>query len=459
MPSRPADGFLGIGIRLVGIVGLSLSACSWDDRAARAQSVSPGAQGGAANEEFPSREDRRKALELSYDHRDLEALPLLEALAQANPKDREVQERLAVALVTKSATVAAEEEAARLRRARAILAALKASGPISDLSEILIEEMPADAAVPTFSSRADAEAAMKEGEAAFARRDFANARLAYRRALRLDPRLYSAALFVGDTFFAEEQFAQARTWFSRAVLIDPNRETAHRYLGDAQARSGLAAAARMSYLNAVVAEPYTRRPWIALTQWAKENNVTLGHPRIVPEELEDGPDGQKGAGSVKPEADPHKPDDGRSQWHRYDETRAAWAAGRFKATFPGEVVYRHSLAEEADALRQVALAIAGDVKASRITQPHPCFANLQKLVDEGLLEAHVLYARADKGIAQDYAAYRAAHRDLLRRYLTRYFAPGKPGEDSARHGLQGAFSSSLSVASSAAAFSTSPMSR
>jgi tetratricopeptide (TPR) repeat protein len=257
---------------------------------------------------------------------------------------------------------------------------------------------------------------MKEGEDAFARRDFEAARKAYKRALTLEPRLYTAALFVADTYFAEGQLRQARSWFARTILIDPDKETAHRYLGDTQMKSGNLALARVSYLNAVLAEPYTRRTWSALAQWAKETGVPLSHPQVIPQELEDNP---------KSEQFTPVPNDGRSQWRRYAETREARAKSKFKATFPDEKSYRHSLAEESDALRQVARAIAAQVKSGKIKEPHPSFATLIKLDDEGLLEAHVLYARADQGISQDYKTYRSAHRDELRRYLSEYVAPGK----------------------------------
>src|SRR5262249_4969934 len=119
---------------------------------------------------------------------------------------------------------------------------------------------------------------------------------------------------------------------------------------------------------------------------------------------------------------PKVPDNGRSHWHRYTETRATWSKDRFKAAFPKEKVYRHSLNEEVDALRQVAHGIAADIKLGKIKKPDPCFANLIKLDEEGLLSAYVLYARADEGISHDYASYRAAHRSDLRRYLSSYVA-------------------------------------
>jgi hypothetical protein len=146
------------------------------------------------------------------------------------------------------------------------------------------------------------------------------------------------------------------------------------------------------------------------------------------------PEGLEGAGDAKPGADPKarparagRPDDGRSRWRLYRETRQAWGKDRFRKTLPG-AAYRHSLAEEADALRQVAGAIAADVKAGRIKEPDPSFVNLLRLEKEGLLEAYILFARPDKGIAEDYQAYRDAHRGELCRYLRKYVAPLGDGE-------------------------------
>jgi hypothetical protein len=56
----------------------------------------------------------------------------------------------------------------------------------------------------------------------------------------------------------------------------------------------------------------------------------------------------------------------------------------------------------------------------------PALLALIQLDHAGLLEPFVLFNRADAGIAQDYAAYRSAHRDLLRRYLDEYVVPKTP---------------------------------
>jgi tetratricopeptide (TPR) repeat protein len=389
------------------LVGMGLACVSSTARTIQAQ-------------EQPPASNRQKAMQMMDEHRDLEALPLLELLAKADPNDKVVQERLALALITQSATVRVEKGAELRRRARSILVELKKQGPLSDLSQVLVDGIPENGGVPTFSSKAEVQEAMKEGEAAFARRDFEAARRSYQRALTLDPSTYSAALFVGDCYFAENQLVPARTWFARAILIDPNQEVGHRYLADAQSKAGHSTSALLSYLDAVLAEPYSRAPWVALGRWAKVNKFALAHPSIVPEDLEkDARD--RPVAAVTPKAG--TADDGQSQWPRYEETRKAWSQGRFQTTFPNEGAYRHSLVEEADALRQVARAIAAEVKAGRIKTPHPSFANLIKLDNEGLLEAYVLYARPDEGIAEDYPAYRTAHRGELRRYLTEFFAP------------------------------------
>ena len=44
----------------------------------------------------------------------------------------------------------------------------------------------------------------------------------------------------------------------------------------------------------------------------------------------------------------------------------------------------------------------------------------------GMLEPILLLDRADAGIAQDYVAYRATHRDMVREYLNGVVVPKTP---------------------------------
>jgi hypothetical protein len=72
-------------------------------------------------------------------------------------------------------------------------------------------------------------------------------------------------------------------------------------------------------------------------------------------------------------------------------------------------------------LRSVLNLAASDKKVKSLS---PSLAKLKKLNDEGLLEAYILLARPDQGIAQDYPAYLRQGRDKLRRYVVEYILTG-----------------------------------
>jgi hypothetical protein len=118
-------------------------------------------------------------------------------------------------------------------------------------------------------------------------------------------------------------------------------------------------------------------------------------------------------------------EDGSAAWLGYGLTRASWATQKFAKEFPGEKEYRHTLREEVDALRMVVESVKTQTKDKKIKTLDPSLARLVKLHDEGLLEAYILFARADQGIARDYFEYRKTNRDKLRRYLNEYVAAKK----------------------------------
>jgi len=106
-------------------------------------------------------------------------------------------------------------------------------------------------------------------------------------------------------------------------------------------------------------------------------------------------------------------DTGTEAWASYSLVRGAWRDKIFAEKRPQESKYRHTLEEEEEALGAVADAI--DLK--KATHLDPQLAALRQLKRDGLLACWILLNGADQGIAQDYAAYRETHRDLLRRYL------------------------------------------
>ena len=148
--------------------------------------------------------------------------------------------------------------------------------------------------------------------------------------------------------------------------------------------------------------------------WGQVTNTSLGHPQIdVPTNVTFD---EKGDANVTLEAGAllGGKDDGSFAWIIYGGTRSTWRKEKFAKTFPGEKDYRHSLAEEAEAFRSVIALATSDNKTKKLS---PSLRQLQQLDNEGLLEAYILLARPDDGIALDYPSYLKANREKLHRYV------------------------------------------
>ena len=84
---------------------------------------------------------------------------------------------------------------------------------------------------------------------------------------------------------------------------------------------------------------------------------------------------------------------------------------KFRATFPNEKEYRHSLPEEADALTAVALTVTETAMGGEVKDADVSITNLLALYKAELIEPFVLLATPDAGIAQDYNNYRKSNRE------------------------------------------------
>jgi len=381
-------------------------------------------------------EERQKAIDTYESQNLLAALPLLEKVSLAYPNDTAVLSRLGFALYANSVD---EKDAAKRKqmrdRARAILQKSVALGDQGNLTQITLDALarPDSTQLP-FSKIQAAEAAIREGEAAFMRGDMDKAIAAYKRALDADPNLYDAALYAGDAEFKKahnstdaqfrkDHFDAAGVWFAKAIAINPDRETAYRYWGDALDAAGKTNEARDKFIDAIVASPYDRRPYVGLTQWGQRHNVQLGHPRIdIPSNVASNKPGQVTI-TVDDSMLKGNGDDGSAAWLMYGLVRASWAnkkdgsrSDEFVKAYPKEAVYRHSLAEEVAALHAVAVSLQEQMKDKRVTKPTASLENVKKLNDAGLLEAYILFVRPDDGVVRDYPVYRAANREKLRRY-------------------------------------------
>jgi tetratricopeptide (TPR) repeat protein len=362
---------------------------------------------------------RQEAENLFRNGKRLDALPLLEELVKTNPKDDAMLVVLAACLVDHAATLSDQESAGKERlRARDLLDKAWDLGNTStlamNLSQIL-KQLPESGAIK-FSDNPQVERGMRAGEAAFSRRDFDEALRNYSNALQLEPNNYSAVLFTANTYDKQNEWAKGAEWYKRAIQLEPNVETAYRYYADMLAKQGDMPRARIMLIHAAVAEPYNRIVWGELHAWATLNHTRINEIYIsVPIQ-------------EKNKQAPGSPDVSEV-WRTYYEVRANWQkGGQFKKHFPEEKEYRHSLAEEFEALTAAARVlkqIKADNGVTEVTDDQS-LSLLMALCQADMIEPYVLFSLGDAGIARDYDSYRDKSRQKLEEYMDKFVVP--PGQ-------------------------------
>jgi len=371
----------------------------------------------------------KRALELVKASKMPEAAPILEKLHAAKPDDTVVLESLAYAIsVIATSEKDPEKRKKEFLRARSFVERAKELGANSERIRLMLEYIPADGNMPTIASsekRSPAEEELIEGEAAFAKGDMERAIEHYERALKLEPKLYEAPLFIGDAYYKMGKNDKAYESYARAVAIDPDRDTAYRYWGNVLMREKNLKEAKEKLVEGVIAQPYTRATWQFLGNWADLSQIQLSHPRI---DIPTSSVQMKDDKNVSILVNPSDKEDAMAAWMIYSIARSAWMTGKkFSEAFPNEKKYRHSLREESESLRVMAESVESQLKDGKLKESSldVSIANLLKLHREGLIEAYVLLALADEGIARDYVEYRKNNRDKLRRYLNDYVTAGK----------------------------------
>jgi tetratricopeptide (TPR) repeat protein len=391
---------------------------------------------GAAIQEPDYESLRKQAFDLLNQSKMMEALPVLEKLVARNPDDSEVRFFLGFCLVARSR----EQKNPELRKkdrlaARTHLLRAKELGASEPVLQQLLDALPADGSEPVDTlGNSKARAALDEGESAYARGELDKALAAYARAFELDPKLYEAALFAGDMQFKRAHGStdvkerksltdSAGEWFAKAIALDPDRETAYRYWGDALLEDDRDELALAKFVDAIVADPYNRLVYNGISRWSQKHQKRLGHPRIdIPTNVTSNKPGEINI-TVDDLSLKGSNDDGSAAWMMYGISRSLWVdtkdgkrSEKFAKAYPKETAYRHSLAEEMDGLTVVIESVETQTKEKRIKTLTPSLENLMKLHKAGLLEAYILFVKPDNGIVRDYASYRAANRDKLRRY-------------------------------------------
>jgi tetratricopeptide (TPR) repeat protein len=371
--------------------------------------------------------ERAHAFQLYNDGKYAEALPLFEKLAAKYPEDRDVLKNygfLTIGEGTYLKDPAARKEARR--RGRELLLKAQKLGADDALLKTMLESIPADGGDDAkLTTKKEAEDAMREGEAAFSKNDFAKALEMYQLALLLDPNLYEAAVFVGDVYYATADQKKAGEWFARAAAMNPDRETAYRYWGDSLMKQGRVTEAGDKFIESYLAEPYDRLSRAAFLTWGERVNIELNHPEVnIPTNATSQKEGQVTI-NLDPNSLKNNDKNGAAAaWVLYGLVRGGWATANFSKQYPNEKNYRHSLKEEADALRAAIKSYEEAQKKNSKSTPDASLQVLSKLNKEGLLESFILLALPDEGIAQDYREYRRTNLEDLRRYVKQYVLTG-----------------------------------
>jgi len=371
--------------------------------------------------------ERARAFQLYDEAKYAEALPLFEKLAVKYAEDRDVLKTygfLSIGEGTYLKDPTARKEARR--RGRELLLKAQKLGADDALLKTMLESIPPDGGDDAkLTTKKEAEDAMREGEAAFSKNDFAKALEMYQLALLLDPNLYEAAVFIGDVYYATADQKKAGEWFGRAAAMNPDRETAYRYWGDSLMKQGRVTEAGDKFIESYLAAPYDRLSRSAFLNWGQRVNIELNHPEVnIPTDVSSQ---QEGKVTINLDPNSLKKDDksgAATAWLLYGLVRGGWASANFSKQYPNEKKYRHSLKEEADALRAAIKSYEDAQKKDAKSIPDPSLQILTKLDKEGLLESFILLALPDEGIAQDYREYRRTNLEDLRRYVKQYVLTG-----------------------------------
>lgn len=353
-----------------------------------------------------------KGLQLYEQQRYVEAIPHFELLVKAIPDNAKLRFLYGFCLVAQSKQTD-DAELAKQSSSRALeqFKIAKQLGLKDEMNDALIKILSGETSAgdSNYSKNPEANKLVAEGENYFAQSKYDESIQAFQKALQLDPNIYQAALSLGDCYVFKKDWANAEKSYQKAIAIDPTIETAYRYSATPFMRQEKYDEARDRYIEAWITEPYSRMSPRGISQWAEVTGAELGHPKVDIPEIKYDANGK--ATTVMNE---NSLAEGSKAWLAYSLTRENWHKEKFAKTFPNEKEYRHTLQEEAEAIRN-ALKTAKDQKLS-----HPHFEILQKLDDEGLLEAFILMAQADEGIAEDHAAYLKVNRAKLRQYVLNY---------------------------------------
>jgi tetratricopeptide (TPR) repeat protein len=240
-------------------------------------------------------------------------------------------------------------------------------------------------------------------------------------AVELSPDNYFTPVGIGLRYARSKQWTEAGKWYALSLRINPDGGAAYGNWVEALVEAGEMKEAREKLVQGLLISDgsYINLP---LNMWLNANHLSLKKINIkVPDEY---PIGKTGTMIVVDPAWLGK-NDGRDAWLIYPRTRRLWKNEKYFNEFH-ITSYRHSLAEEVDALSQVVAAFNESLAKGNVKEPDPALMLLSRFQREGLLEAFVLLIQHDKEVSAELYRYQTRHRDKLMEFADKYIIPPLP---------------------------------
>ncbi len=368
----------------------------------------------------PADPDRQEAMRLYKEHKLGEAAEWWQKVVAKYPGDMAAHEALGSSLLIRAAGQSDQKNKISDRvQAHAELMRAHELGDNSELCQALLSAVPEDGSEVRHPNQKEVNAALARGDAAIESLDRDGATREYSLAVELSPDNYFTPVGIGLKYVRLKQWEEAGKWYALSLRISPDNGTAYGNWVVALTEAGEMKEAREKLVQGLLISDgtYINLP---LNRWLNANHLKLKKINIkVPDEY---PIGKIKTMIVVDPAWLGK-NDGGDAWLMYPRARRLWKKHFDESYITG---YRHSLAEEVDALSQVVAAFNESLAKGNVKEPDPALMLLSHFQREGLLEAFVLLVQGDKEVSSELYRYQTQHRDKLMEFADKYIIPPLP---------------------------------
>ena len=388
--------------------------------AASAQALNTSTPSPAPTDVTSADPDRREAMRLYHEHKFSEAAEWWQKVVASYPDDMDAHEALGASLLNRAdlQSDGRKKQSDRLV-ARAELVRAQELGDKSDLCRALLSTIPEDGREVRFLDYQTVLTIVPNTQLPTQRSLEIASEYAF--ATEHEAFSYLVAERIGLDYARLKQWDKAGEWYARALQIHPEDQSVYGNWVEALVSAGKMKEAREKLIQGLLVSDgwYINMP---LRMWLVANHLELKKINIkLPYEY---PLGKTGTMIVVDPAWLGK-NDGRDAWLMYPRTRRLWKNEKYFNEFH-MIGYRHSLAEEVDALSQVVAAFNESLAKGNVQEPDPALVLLSRFQAEGLLEAFIFLVERDEDVSGEFYPYLTKHRDKLMEFADKYIVPPLP---------------------------------